>query len=211
MLQSPVTIPADPAAQCRFFIVRQKDRGWWVARERHGLIEGVFLMQRSAARFAPFESGRAAPPSPSSMPARPGIAERDFMRSEARAMTSLEHLLATEPLVAVGARPSEKLWRRVLRRFTGAARTGGEPSGQPVPPRRERLPVFRITRVGTDRWLVQRPGRTIEHAFDGPASAEAFVRHECGDSPAMIELHIGELYLATHLDPTRPSLFGGAD
>jgi hypothetical protein len=211
MLQRPVTIPAAPSAQRRFFVVRQSDCGRRAARESRGLIDGVLPTQRSAARFAQFETGSAAPPSPSSMPAGSGIAERDLVRSKAHAMTSLEHLLGSEPLVAVGARPSETLWRRFLQRFTGAARTGGEPSGQPVPLRRDRLPVFRITRVRMDRWLVQRPGSTIEHAFDSPASAEAFVRHECGDRPAMIELHIGELYLAAHLDPNRPSLVGAAD
>ena len=49
----------------------------------------------------------------------------------------------------------------------------------------------------------------MEHAFDDPASAEAFVRHQCAGSPAMVELHIGELYVAAQLDPTRPALFGG--
>src|SRR5277367_2776465 len=127
-------------------------------------------------------------------------------------MTSLAHALDAGLPPAADAAPSASLWRRFLQRFVGAARTGGEPPGEPIaPPHRYRLPVFRITRVWAGRWLVQRPGSTMEHAFDGPASAEAFVRHECGDRPAMVELHIGELYVAAHLDPDRPSLFGGSD
>lgn len=120
-------------------------------------------------------------------------------------MTSLAHALDAGLPPAAEAAPPGSLWRRFLQRFAGR-----EPPGEPVPPPR-RLPVFRITRVWADRWLVQRPGRTMEHAFDSPASAEAFVRHECGDAPAMVELHIGELYVAARLDPDRPSLFGAAD
>jgi hypothetical protein len=127
-------------------------------------------------------------------------------------MTSLAHVLDAGLPPAADASSSGSLWRRFLQRFAGVGRTGGEPPNEPVPPARgHRLPVFRITRVWADRWLVQRPGSTMEHAFDGPASAEAFVRHECGDEPVMVELHIGELYVAARLDPDRPSLFGGAD
>jgi hypothetical protein len=126
-------------------------------------------------------------------------------------MTSLHRGFDSDLTAAVGAVPSDTLWRRFLQRFTGLARPGGEPSREPLPPRRSCLPVFRITRVWADRWLVQRPGSPMEHAFDGPAGAEAFVRHECGDRPVMVELHIGELYVAARLDPDRPSLFGGAD
>ncbi len=125
-------------------------------------------------------------------------------------MTSLDHCWDSELSVAAGTAPSESLWRRFLQRFAGSVRTGGEPPREPapLPPRKDRLPVFRITRVWANRWLVQRPGSAMEHAFDGPGSAEAFVRHECDGTPVMIELHIGELYVAAKLDPNRPSLFG---
>lgn len=122
-------------------------------------------------------------------------------------MTSLDRTFVGDPLPATGAAPSSSLWRRFLDRFAGVSRTGGEPV---APPRGHRLPVFRITRVWADRWLVGRAGGAMEHAFDGPASAEAFVRRECGDAPAMVELHIGDLYVAARLDPDRPSLFRGA-
>jgi hypothetical protein len=122
-------------------------------------------------------------------------------------MTSLAHAVDGGLPPATDAAPSGSLWRRFMQRFAG-----GEPPDEPVPPSRgHRLPVFRITRVWADRWLVQRPGSPMEHAFDGPAGAEAFVRHECGDRPVMVELRIGELYVAARLDPDRPSLFGGAD
>lgn len=123
-------------------------------------------------------------------------------------MTSFDRALDDGLPLVTGTASSETLWRRFLQRFAGAARSGGEPPGEPVPPRGNRLPVFRITRVWADRWVVLRPGSTIEHAFDSAASAEGFVRHECGDTPAMIEIHIGELYVAARLEPNRPSLFG---
>jgi hypothetical protein len=127
-------------------------------------------------------------------------------------MTSLAHALDAGLAPAADAATSGSLWRRFLQRFAGAGRTGGEPPGEPIaPPHRHRLPVFRITRLWAGRWLVQRPGSTMEHAFDSAARAEAFVRHECGNAPAMVELYIGELYVAARLDPDRPSLFGAAD
>jgi hypothetical protein len=41
----------------RRFAVTQNAQGFWIARESHGLIEGVFVNQRDAIRFALFESG----------------------------------------------------------------------------------------------------------------------------------------------------------
>jgi hypothetical protein len=41
----------------RRFVVAQNPRGQWIARERTGLIEGVFRSQRDAVHFALFESG----------------------------------------------------------------------------------------------------------------------------------------------------------
>lgn len=57
MLQNSLAIPTALATQRRAFVVAQNDRGQWVARETHGLIEGVFLTQRDAIRFALFETG----------------------------------------------------------------------------------------------------------------------------------------------------------
>jgi hypothetical protein len=37
------------------FEVRENDRGYWVAKDREGLIGGVFRTQRDALRFALFE------------------------------------------------------------------------------------------------------------------------------------------------------------
>ena len=44
----------------RSFVVAQNGRGQWVAREKSGLIEGVFFTQRDAIRFALFETGDRA-------------------------------------------------------------------------------------------------------------------------------------------------------
>jgi hypothetical protein len=41
----------------RCFEVSQNRRGQWVARERTGMIEGVFFTQRAALRFALYETG----------------------------------------------------------------------------------------------------------------------------------------------------------
>jgi hypothetical protein len=41
----------------RHFVVAQNAHGYWVAREERGLIEGVFVNQRDAIRFALFETG----------------------------------------------------------------------------------------------------------------------------------------------------------
>lgn len=56
---SPVTPIERPGehAQRRRFAVTQNARGYWIARESRGLIEGVFVNQRDAIRFALFETG----------------------------------------------------------------------------------------------------------------------------------------------------------
>jgi hypothetical protein len=48
---------ADDHAENRQFVVTQNARGYWVASETRGLIEGVFVSRRDAIRFALFESG----------------------------------------------------------------------------------------------------------------------------------------------------------
>ena len=57
MLQSASAEIALTTAPRRSFVVTQNPRGQWIARETHGLIEGVFLSQREAIRFALFEAG----------------------------------------------------------------------------------------------------------------------------------------------------------
>jgi hypothetical protein len=47
--------PVAGARRC--FVVAQNPRGQWVARDRRGMIEGVFRTQREAVRFALFETG----------------------------------------------------------------------------------------------------------------------------------------------------------
>lgn len=41
------------------FVVAQNARGYWVARERHGLIEGIFLSQGEAIHFALLKTAMA--------------------------------------------------------------------------------------------------------------------------------------------------------
>ena len=53
---SPVSV-APSALRRRSFTVTRNERGQWVARETRGLIEGVFVTQRDAVRFALYESG----------------------------------------------------------------------------------------------------------------------------------------------------------
>ena len=74
---------------------------------------------------------------------------------------------------------------------------------------RERLPIFRISRVWEDRWIVTRPGALIGHSFSDLTSAVNFVRRECPLSAAVVELYIGDLYVVAFHDPDAPaSLFG---
>lgn len=60
MNQIAATDPAKSPDSRPFSVVAQNDRGQWVARERRGLIEGAFLTQRDAIRFALFETGSRA-------------------------------------------------------------------------------------------------------------------------------------------------------
>jgi hypothetical protein len=73
------------------------------------------------------------------------------------------------------------------------------------------IPVYRITRVDVDRWVVERPGATMEHAFANLEEAVSFIRHECLYHPATVELRVDDLYVVAQLDPNKPcSLFGEA-
>lgn len=123
-------------------------------------------------------------------------------------MTSFDRVLGGDVAPRAGGSPVESLWRSFLRRFieapreanlTAAAREGRKD--------RVHLPVFRITRVDMDRWIVVLPGDSSGREFGDPASAEAFVRSECGDAPVTVELCVDELYVSARLDPSRPPLF----
>lgn len=74
-----------------------------------------------------------------------------------------------------------------------------------------RTPVFRIARAAPARWMVERPGSAIEHAFPNLEQAVAFVRRESCDVLTTVELRIDDLYVVAQIDPYRPSsLFGEA-
>ena len=57
MLQDSSGDSRSSSIQRRSFVVAQNERGQWVARQNRGMIEGVFLTQREAIRFALFETG----------------------------------------------------------------------------------------------------------------------------------------------------------
>src|SRR5579872_1061914 len=109
-------------------------------------------------------------------------------------MTTLQHVadldFATEP--ARG--PESALPRWVRRIVRDRARSRREAD----------MPVYRITRVATDRWVVERPGASMEHAFADLEEAVAFIRHECLYEPATVELRVDGLYVVAQLDPTKP-------
>ncbi len=57
--------------------------------------------------------------------------------------------------------------------------------------------------------MVERPGASMAHAFPDLERAVAFIRHECLDKAAAVELRIDDLYVTAQLDPNAPkSLFG---
>jgi hypothetical protein len=118
-------------------------------------------------------------------------------------------MLPSIPLDQRGATEvAPSLWRRMLAGIAGAARTILAPGSWHRHARHE-LPIFRISRVWEDRWIVTRPGALIGHAFPDLASAAGFVRHECTDAPAAVELYIGDLYVVAFHDPHKPApLFG---
>jgi hypothetical protein len=124
--------------------------------------------------------------------------------------------LATSTIDRTGSQASTASrgspWLRLLRRLCGSghvARARGVLRG--LTGNRRRQPVFRINRVWMDRWVVVRPGATMEHAFPTLGEAVSFVRHEAGQSAATVELFIGDLYVAGFHDPNWPkSLFGVA-
>ncbi len=54
-------IEASPAHEAgrTAFVIAQNARGYWVARERHGLIEGIFSSQGEAINFALLKTAAA--------------------------------------------------------------------------------------------------------------------------------------------------------
>ena len=94
--------------------------------------------------------------------------------------------------------------RRSVRRVTSRASAASAKLDAIVDPE---LPIYRITCMRDDRWVVQRHGAP-ERAFRDPDAAEAFVRQDCGRFGCTLELHTGTLYLVARIDPRRPPLFG---
>ncbi|HUK07998.1 MAG TPA: hypothetical protein VLX09_09040 [Stellaceae bacterium] len=116
----------------------------------------------------------------------------------------------TSALVAA-AGASRPWWRRLQRLFGSDPLARARGLLRSLKGNRRGEPVYRITRVWMDRWVVLRPGASMEHAFSTLGEAAAFVRHEAGWSPVTVELFIGDLYVAAYHDPNRPkSLFGEA-
>jgi hypothetical protein len=117
-------------------------------------------------------------------------------------MTTLQHVtdlhFAAEPAAPIVGSALPRWLGRILR--NGARRRRAAP-----------MPVYRITRMAPDRWVVERPGASMEHAFATLEEAVALVRHECLYSSATVELRVDDLYVVAQLDPSKPSsLFGEA-
>jgi hypothetical protein len=107
--------------------------------------------------------------------------------------------LTPEPI----AQRAETAWSHWLRRIMGS------PRNRALWARARHVPIFRIARVAEDRWVVERPGAVMEHAFPNLEQAVAFIRHESGLKPATVELRIDDLYVVAQIDPNQPgSLFG---
>jgi len=69
------------------------------------------------------------------------------------------------------------------------------------------LPLCRIVCLSPQRWMVVLPHSAAEHFFADPGCAEAFLRRQI-DGPVMVEISIGDFYVAAQLDPGRAPLFG---
>ena len=117
-------------------------------------------------------------------------------------------IMPSVPIGRSNAIEAPSFWRRVFAAVTGAARTLITP-GLRRGHTHDRLPIFRISRVWEDCWIVRRPGALIGHAFPDLASAAGFVRRECPDTPAAVELDIADLYVVAFHDPHKPGpMFG---
>ena len=120
-------------------------------------------------------------------------------------MSSLQHVADLDFHTDAAPARAQSAWSRWLGRIMGPARNRVRHG------RAGRLPVYRITRLQEDRWMVERPGASMEHAFPDLEQALALVRHECLHKPATVELRVDDLYVVAQLDPDKPgSLFGEA-
>jgi hypothetical protein len=118
-------------------------------------------------------------------------------------MTTLQHVAHLNFPPEPDPPAAGSTWSRWLGRIMSSARHRAR-WGRP-----ERVPVYRITRISEDRWVVERPSASMEHAFADLEQSVAFIRHECLNTPATVELRVGALYVVAQLDPNDPaSLFG---
>jgi hypothetical protein len=120
-------------------------------------------------------------------------------------MSTLQHVADFDFPPGSHAVGAGSAWSRWLSRIMGSARNRVRRG------RAERVPIYRITRVSEDRWVVERPGASLEHAFPDLEQAVTFIRHECLYKAATVELRVDDLYVVAQLDPNNPvSLFGEA-
>ena len=120
-------------------------------------------------------------------------------------MTSLQHIADFDCPPESNPADAGSAWSRWLSRIMGSARHRAHLG------RAARVPVYRITRLAEDRWVVERPAAAMEHAFPDLEQAVAFIRHECPRNLATVELRVDDLYVVAQLDPSKPgSLFGEA-
>jgi len=118
-------------------------------------------------------------------------------------MASLQRVADIEFSLESKAIWAGSAWPRWLSGIMGSDRSRAKRG------RAARLPVYRITRLAEDRWVVERPGAAMEHAFPDLEQAVAFIRHECLRNAATVELRVDDLYVVAQLDPSKPtSLFG---
>jgi len=115
-------------------------------------------------------------------------------------MTTSQHV--ADPDFAPQAGAGSAWWHR-LGRIIGSARKARRAA--------TKVPIYRVTHAAPDRWVVERPAASMEHAFPDLEKAITFIRHECGNNAASVELRVGDLYVVAQLDPSNPgSLFGEA-
>jgi len=120
-------------------------------------------------------------------------------------MATLQHVADFDFEPETGTVGAGSAWSGWLSRIMGSARDRARRR------RAAQVPIYRITRVAEDSWVVERPGASMEHAFSDLEHAVAFIRHECLCKPATVELRVDDLYVVAQLDPNNPgSLFGEA-